>query len=443
MTDKRIELTRRKVLGALGVAGAGAALGGAGTMAFFSDEETYTGNQLQAGSLDMKVDWEEHYSDWSTDENEGLQNEVVMINRVDQDGDGDVDNDDLQAQVPEDYFGLPDPQAPLIAVHQDDVEQFMDNTAIEAYPDANQDGSQDQDVVGDPVFPNEQNICDTASDLDAALTSDLRTDNQDTVEGAPLVNLSDVKPGDFGELTLSFHLCDNPGYVWMWGANFSASENGMNEPESGDSDEVADEVELLDAIQTVLWYDNDGDNLLNGDTGRPICAQLVLDSSGSMTATDGDGVTRQTEMQNGAKQLAQAILNVDATNRVGITEYDSDANVLLSVSSSDSQDQTAIDNAIDSVDASGNTAIDTGINAADDDLGTCPPDMRTVMIVVTDGQNNAGPGPVQNASDSAINDNTDEIFAVGTGGSNQTTLTAIANPDDDAHIELTSDLAAA
>jgi hypothetical protein len=62
------------------------------------------------------------------------------------------------------------------------------------------------------------------------------------------------------------------------------------------------------------------------------------------------------------------------------------------------------------------------------------------MVVVTDGENNAGTGPVQTASDDAVSSNTDEIYAVGTGGANMTTLEAIANPEDEAHIELTSDL---
>jgi hypothetical protein len=61
------------------------------------------------------------------------------------------------------------------------------------------------------------------------------------------------------------------------------------------------------------------------------------------------------------------------------------------------------------------------------------------MIVVTDGQDNTGGDP-QTASDSAIGGDTEEIFAVGTGGATQASLMAIANPDDDAHIELTSDL---
>ncbi|MFB6120549.1 MAG: SipW-dependent-type signal peptide-containing protein, partial [Halobacteriaceae archaeon] len=64
----RFELSRRKALAALGTIGAASAGAGLGTSAYFSDRETYEGNTLTAGSLDLKVDWEEHYSDWSDDE---------------------------------------------------------------------------------------------------------------------------------------------------------------------------------------------------------------------------------------------------------------------------------------------------------------------------------------------------------------------------------------
>ncbi|MFB6178060.1 MAG: SipW-dependent-type signal peptide-containing protein, partial [Halobaculum sp.] len=52
------DLSRRKILaglGTIGVAGAGA---GAGTMALFSDEETFDNNQLTAGQLDLAVEAE-------------------------------------------------------------------------------------------------------------------------------------------------------------------------------------------------------------------------------------------------------------------------------------------------------------------------------------------------------------------------------------------------
>ncbi|MFC7046681.1 TasA family protein [Halobacteriaceae archaeon GCM10025711] len=62
MSNELTNLTRRKVLASMGAIGAGAALGGAGTMAFFSDDETFTNNQLVAGSLDLKVDWQQTYN---------------------------------------------------------------------------------------------------------------------------------------------------------------------------------------------------------------------------------------------------------------------------------------------------------------------------------------------------------------------------------------------
>jgi len=452
--DEIFEISRRKALAGLGTIGLASAGAGLGTSAFFSDTENFAGNVLQAGALDLKIDWEEHYSDWSPDEAAAVS-DIVMIDQYDSSG-NKLSDADLVAQVPSDYVGLPNPDAPLIAVPEADLVAFMNATSIEAYPDENGNGIQDQDPeTGNPVFPGGVDICDTDSDLPTALSASLRTQNEDTFDEVnqaykPLVSIDDVKPGDFGELTLSFHLCDNPGYVWLQG-ECTAAENGYTEPELDDPDETADangdgqddRVELLDEIQTIAWYDQDGDNVLDGGVDTSVCAILVLDSSGSMTDDDGDGVSRQDEMKTGAKQLANALLGADPDNRVGVLEFNGDANVLLSVGAAGAQSSTDVENAIDTVDASGATDIAAAISTADSDLANCPEaSSRKVMIVVTDGQNNAGSGPVQTASDAAVggSGNTDEIFAVGTGGATQASLAAIASPDDDAHIELTSDL---
>jgi hypothetical protein len=61
-----------------------------------------------------------------------------------------------------------------------------------------------------------------------------------------------VKPGDFGEVTFDFVLCDNPGFVWLNGSLRSAAENGLTEPETDDPDE-GEGVELLDAVQAAVW----------------------------------------------------------------------------------------------------------------------------------------------------------------------------------------------
>lgn len=55
MTDDKFDLSRRKVLGSIGVIGAGSAAAGAGTMAYFSDTEESTGNTVSAGTLDLTV----------------------------------------------------------------------------------------------------------------------------------------------------------------------------------------------------------------------------------------------------------------------------------------------------------------------------------------------------------------------------------------------------
>jgi predicted ribosomally synthesized peptide with SipW-like signal peptide len=225
MTDE-IDLSRRKVLGGLatiGVAGAGAGLG---TSAFFSDQETFTNNQLVAGELDMKVGYSAHYSDWSPDEDGSHtpddESDDVQVRMYEGAPNTTGDEEDLE----EGETGLPTNDAWLIAV--DDPEQFLENTQYQSGGSAN---------------------CEVG------------TDAQDVEQ--PVIDLDDVKPGDFGEVTFDFALCDNPGYVWLQGGLVSASENGTTEPEAEDDDE--DEgVELLDVVQVAAWVD-DGNNYQNGE----------------------------------------------------------------------------------------------------------------------------------------------------------------------------------
>lgn len=54
MTDGKIELNRRRVLGGIATVGIAAAAAGAGTFAAFSDTENSSGNTVQAGTLDLE-----------------------------------------------------------------------------------------------------------------------------------------------------------------------------------------------------------------------------------------------------------------------------------------------------------------------------------------------------------------------------------------------------
>lgn len=54
--SKKVDLTRRKVLGGLASIGAASAAAGAGTMAYFSDTEKSSNNTVSAGTLDLEFD---------------------------------------------------------------------------------------------------------------------------------------------------------------------------------------------------------------------------------------------------------------------------------------------------------------------------------------------------------------------------------------------------
>ena len=261
-------LSRRQLLAGLGGIGLASAGAGLGTSAYFSDSESFDGNQLVAGELDLMVDWEEHYSDWSVDENDdfvvsnGILDSDPDESDVDLDGDG-VDDFDVvmtggdPTQVPSGYVGIPTIDEPMIAVPSEFLDDFQANTTVEAFPDENDDdrqdtiASRDQIASANPGFSPEQ-VEETYREQFAQVPQDLE---------APVIDLSDVKPGDFGEVTFSLHLFSNPGYLWMTGGLQSASENGLTEPESKDPDEEEGVVELLDEVQVAVWHD-DGDNVL-------------------------------------------------------------------------------------------------------------------------------------------------------------------------------------
>jgi predicted ribosomally synthesized peptide with SipW-like signal peptide len=211
MTRNDLTLSRRKALAALGSIGVAAAGAGVGTSAYFSDQETFENNQLTAGTLDMKVAWDEHYSDW-------------------------MDGEDAVA-------GMPNGGAPTFRL-----------------PPGPVDGGEAIELVVDdgPGFLNVTRQEQGNGGIYGSVT-DLCTDDDADATEAPLIDLADVKPGDFGFGLFRFQLCDNPGKVWLTGGLEGAAESGQTEPEADDPDEYGDAgatnpalVELLDAIQVAF-----------------------------------------------------------------------------------------------------------------------------------------------------------------------------------------------
>ena len=297
------ELSRRKALAALGSIGVASAGAGLGTSAYFSDQETFENNRLVAGELDLLMDWEEHYSDWMGSENSDIAEEDGGESQED-DGSGTFDVLMEEPENPDGFKQFPpgteaefDGQAPLLWVSDPYIDDFMANTAIEAFPDSDNDGSADYpvgDLQGDPC-EFLANVGDDDNGLDPDAHENGRTDGDDSRldngDPAPLINLQDVKPGDFGEITFSTHLCDNPGYLWMnMPDGLDASENGLTEPERDDPDEDGPEgstVELAEKIQTAIWYDNNCNNLY--DCEEPVDIMAVADTSDSIEGIIGAG----------------------------------------------------------------------------------------------------------------------------------------------------------
>jgi hypothetical protein len=75
-------------------------------------------------------------------------------------------------------------------------------------------------------------------------------------------DFDDLKPGDYGEDTISLHVNDNNAFLCADVTLTSNEENGINEPE-GEADQTSGpgEGELADLVQ-FLWWADDGDNVL-------------------------------------------------------------------------------------------------------------------------------------------------------------------------------------
>lgn len=306
MSDNEYDISRRKILGSIGAIGAAGALGGGATGALLWDEETFGNstnpNLLQAGELDLKVDWAEHYVDWI-----GAETQVDGVRMVD-------GPDDLAA----DEVGLPTPDHPMLAVKETDtdgngtpqIDEFMAATTTETSDDF--DGPDDKTV-------------DNAPDL---------VDQPD-----PVITIQDVKPGDFGEVTLSYHVFGNPAFVSLCADVVADDDHSSVEPELSAGDDPEDENddrdgELGDLVQAAAWYDPNCNNRFDGGEVEVMVAFDLSDSlSGNFPGATNDiyGETRSSNIngdqveamvQAASEEFLRPLQNTCGPNvRVGAVSY--------------------------------------------------------------------------------------------------------------------------
>ncbi|WP_159903156.1 vWA domain-containing protein [Salinirussus salinus] len=366
MTDDNqlYNLSRRKLLAGLGTVGLASAGAGLGTSAFFSDREAFEDNRLTAGTLDLKLDYKAT------------------------------------------YLGGPGRLDAVTAMGYPDAEDLGEGRYLLDQAPSPADMQAWEDLVQGEEF----DFCSLEADEFLVNGS-----------GIPMFTLEDVKPGDSGEVTISVHICDNPGYVELFG-DLSEAENGETEPESEVDD--TEGGDLADAIEVCVWYDEDCDNVYEPTgTGQQqeLEVALVSDVSGSM---------------GGAPLSA---LKTAATNFVdNLSSPDEAAAVSFNSGATTDQELTTnyqlVQNAITSYTAGGGTSIAAGVNEGADELlnGTnATPGASKVMILLSDGQSNASAAIA--AADAAKNAGI-RIFTIALGNADTSLLESLATSPDDAFV---------
>jgi predicted ribosomally synthesized peptide with SipW-like signal peptide len=76
---------------------------------------------------------------------------------------------------------------------------------------------------------------------------------KDFVPGDKIFNWHDIKPGDFGEATISFHVYDNHAWGWLRITNIVEDGGVLTEPE--EEDYPNDLGELSENMEVMLWID--------------------------------------------------------------------------------------------------------------------------------------------------------------------------------------------
>ncbi len=113
---------------------------------------------------------------------------------------------------------------------------------------------EDQDPTNNIGYPEEGTPCNCTWNV------------EEWGDGRPLFKLDDLKPGDWGEYTVSFHIDSNPAWACLTIDSVVDDDNTCTEPEQkAENDECAfgSNGELDDYLYLTLWYDEDCDNILD------------------------------------------------------------------------------------------------------------------------------------------------------------------------------------
>ncbi|MFC7069698.1 vWA domain-containing protein [Halobaculum lipolyticum] len=329
--------SRRQVLAGLGAVGLASAGAGLGTTAYFSDTESFSGNTLQAGRLDLMLDYKATY-------------------------DG--------------------PNGPELIGQAPTAQQLIDQ-----YGQAT-DGPLTWEQRADVDF-----ACNTEGLING--------------EAIPVFDLDDVKPGDYGEVTMSFHICDNPAHVYFRGSVYDDLDNGQSEPEALVDDDST-EGELAESIDVRMWYDEDCSNTYDENTGaadvlivQDISGSMVYDQNGGVISDGQGGTTTKLDVAKTAiEAFGDEVFGNPAQDvEVGLFTFGNEEYIGtgtpespdIGIELAPTDDETTFESNVANLQAAalgvGGTALGVAVREANDFLqanlrsGATP-----VMIVLTDGE---------------------------------------------------------
>ena len=186
-----------------------------------------------------------------------------------------------------------------------------------------------------------------------------------------------------------------------------------------------DNSALFQIGQTVTPIGNA--NAFGGSTGTGLDLGLVLDSTGSMTRLETAGAITQSRSAFQADAAKALVDNVPgSTTSVSIVEFDTDANVVQSLTPVQGN-RASLKSNIDSVDADGQTFLQSGIVTSQNDVNANATVGRSrQMVFVSDGDSSfSGDDPGAAAAD-AVDSGFDAVHSVLLPGGDQGTMEDIA-----------------
>lgn len=119
----KINLSRRKILAGTGAIGASGLGAGLGSQALFADQEQFGNNQLVAGELDLKVNWQQTYNGEPVnashdDDDDDIQDPIRTRGEIATDQGLPVDSPSVETMFRDQFADIPDDFArPLIELN--------------------------------------------------------------------------------------------------------------------------------------------------------------------------------------------------------------------------------------------------------------------------------------------------------------------------------------